>query len=52
MPTRPAIVVRVVVRKKGANSCTAMRVAGKEPKKIATPTNPLNLPFALLSFVL
>ncbi len=40
----PAIAPRQKVRKKGSNSCTAMRVAGSEPLKIATPIKPFIQP--------
>ncbi|WP_370661476.1 hypothetical protein [Candidatus Pantoea bituminis] len=44
MASTPATEARKKVRKKGSISCTAMRVAGKEPLKMTTPASPLNQP--------
>src|SRR3546814_10565361 len=43
-PSKAAIVARAQVRNIGSKSATAARVAGSEPAKIATPTNPLIQP--------
>lgn len=43
-PSSAAIAARAAVRNVGEKSCTAMRVAGKEPLKMMTPMSPLPHP--------
>ena len=43
-PKQAAISARALVTNSGDSSCTAMRVAGNEPEKMATPTKPLSQP--------
>ncbi len=48
-PSRAAITARIEVRNTGANPPIAMRVAGKEPLKMITPSRPLPHPFEVRS---
>ena len=43
-PSNAAIQARALVTNKGGNCCTATRVAGKVPEKMATPMKPLIQP--------
>lgn len=44
----PAIKARTVVKNSGLNPITAIRVAGNDPAKIATPIKPLIQPIFIL----
>ena len=47
-PKVPAIAARAAVRNSGSKSATATRVAGNEPLKMITPSNPLMKPLDVL----
>ena len=51
-PSKPAMTARATVRKTGSKSSTATRVAGSDPLKMSTPTNPLIHPLVVLSILI